>query len=64
VRLEARAHGTGFKLHINGPEKRRAVKHFADVVTLLGYQAEYERFLVALGYTLEQFTSERRKWPR
>jgi hypothetical protein len=65
VRVEARQlRSGGFQLLINGPGKHRDVLQFTDANALISKQAEYERYLVLLGFVLEQFTSERRKWPR
>jgi hypothetical protein len=65
VRLEAHhVPGGGLRLLINGPGKHRESVAFADAAALIAKQAEYERYLVSRGFLLEQFTSERRKWPR
>ena len=64
VRLEAQCKNGVFKLVINGPGKAQSLCEFAEATALIAYQAKYERYLVSLGFTLEQFTSERRRWPR
>jgi hypothetical protein len=64
VRLEAQCKDGVLKLFINGPGKGRSLCEFADAASLIAYQAKYERYLVSLGFHLEQFTSERRRWPR
>jgi hypothetical protein len=54
----------GGRLTVKGPSSKRASYEFADMMTLMEHQAQLEAQLVTTGYTLEQFTSERRRWPR
>jgi hypothetical protein len=64
IRIEANVDAAVVELFVKGPGKARAVYRFADIEALIGYQVDYERDLVARGYTLEEFKSERRRWPR
>jgi hypothetical protein len=65
VRIEVTAGETGGgRLVVKGPSSKRALYEFADMMTLMEHQAQLEAQLVTTGYTLEQFTSERRRWPR
>jgi hypothetical protein len=47
-------------LHIHGPGPTRESHTFHDVMDCMQYQADYERRLVARGFALERFTSDRR----
>ena len=47
-------------LHIHGPSARRETHTFHDVIDCMQFQADYERRLVAQGFALERFTSDRR----
>lgn len=64
VRLEVRLTGDQVRLLIAGPGSKRAILDFPDLPSLLDYQAAYERQLASEGFVLEQFLSERRRWPR
>jgi hypothetical protein len=52
--------GGELRLIVNGPGDSTEVHVFDDVVACVTYQSELERRLVAQGYSLERFTSERR----
>jgi hypothetical protein len=47
-------------LHIQGPGPTRESHTFHDVIDCMQFQADYERRLVARGFALERFTSDRR----
>jgi hypothetical protein len=47
-------------LHIHGPGTSRESHTFHDVIDCMQFQADYERRLVAKGFGLERFTSDRR----
>jgi hypothetical protein len=47
-------------LHIHGPGPTRESHTFHDVMDCMQFQAEYERRVVAKGFALERFTSDRR----
>jgi hypothetical protein len=47
-------------LHIHGPGTTRESHTFRDVMDCMQFQADYERRLVANGFTLERFTNDRR----
>ena len=47
-------------LHIHGPGPARESHTFRDVIDCMQYQADYERRIVAKGFALERFTSDRR----
>jgi len=64
VRIEATAAEAGGRLTVKGPRTNRAAYDFPDVLQLIEHQTQLEAQLVASGYVLEQFTSERRRWPR
>lgn len=51
-------------LHIHGPGPVQESHTFHDVIDCMQYQADYERRLVAKGFTLERFTSDRRSVER
>jgi hypothetical protein len=51
--------GTMYLL-VQGPADASEHRCFDDVVECMNYQADLERRLVADGYSLERFTSERR----
>ena len=40
------------------------IVEFPDMAALLAYQVAHEQRLVAEGFVLEEFSSERRRWPR
>lgn len=48
------------RLIVSGPADTAETHVFDDVVACVTYQSELERRLVAQGYALERFTSERR----
>jgi hypothetical protein len=64
VRLEVRDASEGVELLVCGPGLKRETYTFADTLALLVQQAEIERRLVALGFFLEQFITDRRRYPR
>ena len=65
VRIEATAGEVGGgRLIVKGPGSKRASYDFADMMTLIEHQAQLEAQLETTGYSLAQFTSERRRWPR
>jgi hypothetical protein len=65
VRIVRAAALTGeVHLHIHGPGEARQSHTFHDVMECMQYQADYERRLVAQGFNLERFTSERRSVER
>lgn len=51
------------RLVVEGPGDAADTRAFEDVVTCVNFQSDLERRLVAQGYTLERFTSERRAGP-
>jgi hypothetical protein len=51
-------------LHIHGPGPSQESHTFRDVIDCMQYQADYERRLVAKGFALERFTSDRRSVER
>jgi hypothetical protein len=57
-----RAVTPGGRIHlmVAGPDDAADTREFDDVVACVNYQSDLERRLVAQGYTLERFTSERR----
>src|SRR3712207_5255872 len=59
VRLQVVPSARGVTLRVAGPGPKRASYDFADMVTLLQHQTDLEGHLVAQGYSLEQFLSER-----
>jgi hypothetical protein len=64
VRLEVREFEGGVQLIVCGPGTKRASYDFPDTLALLVHQAELERHLVGMGYLLEEFMTERRRYPR
>jgi len=67
VRLEVRdaVEGVGgVELLVCGPGLKRETYTFADTLALLVQQAEIERRLMGLGFFLEQFITDRRRYPR
>jgi hypothetical protein len=64
VRIVVRDDGSGLSLLVQGPGPRRRVIECADRWTLIERQIAEEARLLALGYTLERFTSDRRRQPR
>ena len=47
-------------LMFQGPGTVTDAREFPDVLACMNYQADFERRLVAEGFVLERFTSERR----
>ena len=64
VRLEVRHSAEGVELLVSGPGVKRETYNFPDTLALLVHQAEMERRLVGLGFCLEEFVTERRRYPR
>lgn len=65
VRIEVKAaEAGGGRLTVKGPRSKRGSYDFSDMTALMEHQAQLEAQLVTAGYALEQFTSERRRWPR
>ena len=64
VRLEIHNFGSRLNLVVAGPGTARQTFEFPDLPALLAHQSAEEQRLVAEGYVLEEFTSERRRWPR
>ena len=61
VRIVRAAAGAGrMHLLVQGPGRTTDEREFPDVLTCMTYQADLERRLVADGYVLERFTSDRR----
>ncbi len=58
--VRAVAPGGQMRLIVHGPGDTSETHVFDDVVACVNYQSELERRLVAQGYALERFTSERR----
>ena len=57
IRIEACDDGGRPQLRVCGPDTRRRIYDFDDALSLVQHQADYESHLVALGYSLERFTS-------
>jgi hypothetical protein len=51
-------------LHIHGPGGEQQSHTFSDVIDCMHFQADFERRLVAQGFALERFTSDRRSVAR
>jgi len=64
VRLEVRQSGTILQLSVAGPGSERAIYEFPTLSALLEHQSQVERRLVAGGYSLEKYVTERRQQPR
>ena len=59
----------GLEFSVSGPDNWRNCSLFADPMALVRFQAEYERFLRASGYTVSpveerRSRGERRAYPR
>lgn len=59
----------GLEFSVWGPDSWRNSAFFTDPMALVRFQAEYERFLRANGYTVSLVNDrrrrgERREWPR
>jgi hypothetical protein len=61
VRIEVRDHGTTFELLVFGPGGRKRVLECEDPWAAIECQIAEESHLLALGYTLERFTADRRR---
>ena len=61
VRIQVRDHGSAFELVVSGPGERQRVLQCADPWAVIESQIAEETHLLALGYTLERFTANRRK---
>ena len=59
IRVEAWDDAGRSQLHVCGPDTRRRIYDFDDALALVQHQADYEAHLLALGYSLERFTSTR-----
>jgi hypothetical protein len=64
VRLEAHVTANGAELRIYGPGTKRSVCEFRDVLALLVHEASLEQHLVAQGFILDEFVTDRRRHPR
>ena len=67
--VTAVAGAEGLEFSVSGPEHWRKSSRFADPMALVRYQAEYERFLRASGYSVSLVSDrrcggERRERPR
>jgi hypothetical protein len=59
----------GLEFSVSGPDNWRNSSLFSDPMALVRFQAEYERFLRANGYSVSlvndrRARAERREWPR
>ena len=59
----------GLEFSVSGPDSWRNSSLFRDPMALVRFQAEYERFLRANGYSVSlvndrRWRGERREWPR
>ena len=59
----------GLEFSVAGPDNWRNSSLFTDPIALMRFQAEYERFLRANGYSVSLVNDrrgrgERREWPR
>lgn len=59
VRIEVRDHGAWFELVVRGPGERRRFVECADHWAVIESQIAEEAHMLALGYTLERFTTAR-----
>ena len=57
IRVEAWDYAGRSQLLVCGPDTRRRIYDFDDALALVQHQADYEAHLLALGYSLERFTS-------
>jgi hypothetical protein len=70
VRWSTTIAGTeGLEFSVSGPDSWRNSSLFRDPIALVRFQAEYERFLRASGYSVSPVNDrrgrgERREWPR
>lgn len=58
--VRAAARSGVIHLVVQGPADSNDVREFTDVVACMNYQADLERRLIAKGFSLERFTSDRR----
>ena len=61
VRIEVRDHGSSYGLIVHGPGHRRRLIECQDPWAVIDSQLAEETHLLALGYMLERFTSDRRR---
>jgi len=61
VRIEVRDHGSSYGLMVDGPGARRRLIECQDPWAVIESQLAEETHLLALGYMLERFTSDRRR---
>jgi hypothetical protein len=59
----------GLEFSVSGPDAWRNSSFFKDPMALVRFQAEYERFLRASGYSVclvndRRWRADRREWPR
>jgi len=64
VRLEVRDSEQGVQLAVCGPGTKRTIYDYPDTLALLVHQAEIERHLAGMGFFLEKFITDRRRYPR
>jgi hypothetical protein len=61
VRIEVHEHGSSYDLVVDGPGLRRRLIECEDTWAVIERQIAEETHLLALGYTLERFTLDRRE---
>ena len=64
VRLEVHRTSHGLRLIVEGPGTARASHDFPDLAALLAHQRVHQQQLADEGFTLQEFHTERRRWPR
>jgi len=65
VRWSTTIAGTeGLELSVSGPDSWRNSSLFRDPIALVRFQAEYERFLKASGYSVSPVNDRRRRGER
>ena len=62
--IRAAKHDGELHLHVHGPGEARESHIFEDVMECMQHQSDLERRLVAQGFALERFTSDRRSAER
>lgn len=67
--MTTKAGADGLAFSVSGPDQWRSSSFFPDPMALARFQAEYERFLRANGYSVSLVNDrrrrgERREWPR
>ena len=62
--MEVEAKGGRIRLFVFGPRQHRAVFESDDLKIVLEHQSACERRVLSEGFTLNEFTSDRRRWPR